>query len=77
MCGGLRWDRHSLYSQTLQELLAAAQRFDAPARTGSAGSLRQRGNRVEPRLAAQYRQQSRRGQRQQADAELNHPGQEG
>jgi ribosome biogenesis GTPase len=74
---GSGWDRHSLYSQTLQELLAAAQRFDAPARTGSAGSLRQRGNRVEPRLAAQYRQPSRRGQRQQADAELNHPGQEG
>jgi len=74
---GSDWDRHSLYSQCLQELLAAAQRSDASSRAASAGSLRQRGNRVEPRLAAQYRQPSRRGQRQQADAELNHPGQEG
>ena len=74
---GSDWDRYGLYSQCLHELLAAAQRSDAPSRAAAAGSLRQRGNRVEPRLAAQYRQQSRRGQRQQANAELNHPSQEG
>lgn len=72
------WDRQELYSQCLQELLGAGQRTAAaPLRPATSGSLRQRGDRLEPRLAGQYRRQSRRQQRQAAQAELSPPDQEG
>ncbi|MEY3963731.1 MAG: ribosome small subunit-dependent GTPase, partial [Cyanobacteriota bacterium] len=69
---GSGWDRQPLYSQCLQELLAEQRRSTGGSRAADAG-LRQRGDRLEPRLEARYRQLSRRGQRQQAAAELNLP----
>jgi ribosome biogenesis GTPase len=69
---GSGWDRQPLYSQCLQELLAE-QRRSAGSNRVEAGGLRQRGDRLEPRLEARYRQLSRRGRRQQAAAELNLP----
>jgi len=72
------WDRQALYDQCLQELRSTAQRQAAAAsRPAAGGSLRQRGDRLEPRLAGQYRRQSRRGQRQAAEAELSPPDPEG
>lgn len=72
---GSGWDRQPWYSQCLQDLLSSQRRSPSPARQvqGQGGSLRQRGDRLEPRLAAQYRQASRRGRRQAAAAELNLP----
>ena len=69
---GAAWDRQPLYSQCLNELLAEQRRSPGSSRP-DAGGLRQRGDRLEPRLEARYRQLSRRGQRQQAAAELNLP----
>jgi ribosome biogenesis GTPase len=64
---GRDWDRHPLYRQCLEEIQARA--AEAVPRSGEAG-LRQRGDRVEPRLQAQWRQTSRRRARQQdADGE--------
>lgn len=65
------WDRQDLYDLCLQELLSEAQR--APAKSAGRGSVKQRGDRHEPLLASQYRRQSRRGQRQAAEAELSPP----
>ncbi|MBM5800862.1 MAG: ribosome small subunit-dependent GTPase A [Cyanobacteria bacterium K_DeepCast_35m_m2_023] len=73
---GSQWDRQSWYSQCLQELLSAKRRLAPSLRQDDGGSLRQRGDRLEPRLAAQYRQPSRRRQRQAAEAELTLPDQE-
>jgi ribosome biogenesis GTPase len=74
---GLRWDRQELYGLCLDDLIEAARRRPQGQRQAEAGSLRQRGDRLEPRLAVQYRQQSRRGRRQQtrqqSAAELNRP----
>lgn len=69
---GSSWDRQPLYSQCLQELLAETRRNSSLSR-GEVASLRQRGDRLEPRLEARYRQVSRRGQRQLAAAELSLP----
>jgi len=72
------WDRQELYSQCLQELQGAAQRSaTATVRPATGGSLRQRGDRIEPRLDGQYRRQSRRRQRQDIEAELSPPDPEG
>jgi ribosome biogenesis GTPase len=62
---GRDWDRHPLYRQCLEEIQARA--CAAVPRQAEAG-LRRRGDRVEPRLQAQWRQTSRRRARQQ-DAE--------
>jgi len=69
---GSGWDRKPLYSQCLQELLAEQRRSGGSSRVET-GGLRQRGDRLEPRLEARYRQLSRRGRRQQTAAELNLP----
>ena len=69
---GAGWDRQSLYSQCLSELLAEQRRSPGSSRA-DVGGLRQRGDRLEPRLEARYRQLSRRGLRQQTAAELNLP----
>jgi len=67
-CGrGNSWDRYPIYSQCLQQIGGDTQRG------ADSGSLRQRGNRLEPRLAAQLRQPSRRRQRQTTRAELITP----
>ena len=66
------WERQTLYNHCLQEVLEAERRSTVQ-RSDGAGSQRQRGDRLEPRLAAQYRQPSRRGQRQQTAARLNRP----
>lgn len=73
---GAHWDRQIWYGQCLQDLLQAQRRLVAPLRQADGGSLRRRGDRLEPRLAAQYRQPSRRRQRQEDEAELNRPDQE-
>ena len=70
---GSNWDRQPLYSQCLQELLAETKRTGSSANRSEVASLRLRGDRLEPRLEARYRQLSRRGQRQQAAAELSLP----
>jgi ribosome biogenesis GTPase len=62
---GRDWDRHPLYRQCLEEIQARA--AEAVPRGAEAG-LRRRGDRIEPRLQAQWRQTSRRRARQQ-DAE--------
>ncbi len=79
------WDRHALYRQCLEEIQARA--AEALPRSGETG-LRRRGDRLEPRLQAQWRQTSRRRLRQQdADSvdlqaegapveELSRPGRE-
>lgn len=68
---GEDWDRHPLYRQCLEEILAR------PAGTlprGGEASLRRRGDRLEPRLQSQWRQASRRRLRQQdADSEELQP----
>ena len=70
---GAQWDRQLLYGQCLDAVLCEQRRRQQSQRQAEAGSLRQRGDRLEPRLAAQYRQPSRRGRRQQTAAELNLP----
>ena len=57
------WDRQSLYSQCLLDVLADAEREE---RRSTGPGVRQRGSRVEPRLDPRLRQTSRRRQRQQA-----------
>jgi ribosome biogenesis GTPase len=69
---GTDWDRQALYSQCLQDLLAQQRRQAGGGRAEAAG-LKQRGDRLEPRLDPRYRQLSRRGRRQQAAAEFNLP----
>ena len=59
---GQDWDRHPLYCQCLEEILGST--IEVAVRSGEAG-LRRRGDRVEPRLQAQWRQTSRRRARQQ------------
>lgn len=60
---GEDWDRYPLYRQCLEEI--QAQTSQQPiSRSGEAG-LRRRGDRLEPRLQAQWRQTSRRRARQQ------------
>jgi ribosome biogenesis GTPase len=77
-CGIARpWDRHALYGECLTEVLAGSEVAGAPSRPGAGGSLRQRGSRLEPRLADRYRRPSRRGQRQVDAAELSPPDPEG
>ncbi|MFZ9228615.1 MAG: ribosome small subunit-dependent GTPase A [Prochlorococcaceae cyanobacterium] len=77
-CGIARpWDRHALYGECLTEVLAGSEVPGAPSRPGAGGSLRQRGSRLEPRLADRYRRPSRRGQRQVDAAELSPPDPEG
>ncbi|MEB3234875.1 MAG: ribosome small subunit-dependent GTPase A [Cyanobacteriota bacterium] len=71
------WDRRPLYDQCLQELFSAREGVAAAQRPADRGSVRQRGDRLEPRLEGQYRRRSRRGQRQQTLAELNPPDPEG
>jgi len=68
---GTAWDRQSLYGQCLEAVLGEQRRRQQSQRQAEAGSLRQRGDRLEPRLAAQYRQASRRGRRQQTAVEIN------
>lgn len=59
---GQEWDRHPLYRHCLEEIQARP--AEAQPRSGEAG-LRRRGDRLEPRLQAQWRQASRRRLRQQ------------
>lgn len=59
---GQDWDRYPLYRQCLEEI--QAQSAEVVPRGGEAG-LRRRGDRLEPRLQAQWRQPSRRRTRQQ------------
>jgi ribosome biogenesis GTPase len=62
-CGaGQDWDRHPLYRQCLEEIQIRV--AEAVPRVEEAG-LRRRGDRLEPRLQAQWRQTSRRRSRQQ------------
>jgi ribosome biogenesis GTPase / thiamine phosphate phosphatase len=77
---GSGWDRDALYGHCLQELLEEQARAGSTTRSGGRAAragegLRQRGDRLEPRLAAQWRRPSRRRQRQQAAAarELSPP----
>lgn len=58
---GQDWDRHSLYRQCLDEIQSRA--AEMVSRSVEPG-LRQRGNRLEPRLQSQWRQASRRRTRQ-------------
>ena len=62
---GQDWDRHPLYRQCLEEIQA---RSPVVASRSDETGLRQRGDRLEPRLQAQWRQASRRRSRQQAAA---------
>jgi ribosome biogenesis GTPase / thiamine phosphate phosphatase len=57
---GSDWERHPLYRQCLQEVLSQA----ALAAVPETGGLRRRGDRIEPRLQARWRQTSRRRARQ-------------
>jgi len=59
---GEDWDRHPLYRQCLEEIQA---RGSEPAPRSVEAGLRRRGDRLEPRLQAQWRQTSRRRARQQ------------
>jgi ribosome biogenesis GTPase len=59
---GQDWDRHPLYRQCLEEIQARV--AEAVPRSAE-GGLRRRGDRLEPRLQAQWRQASRRRARQQ------------
>ena len=68
---GAAWDRQMLFGQCLEAVLSEQRRRQQTQRQAEAGSLRRRGDRLEPRLAAQYRQASRRGRRQQTAAEFN------
>ncbi|MFY8148865.1 MAG: ribosome small subunit-dependent GTPase A [Prochlorococcaceae cyanobacterium] len=63
---GSDWDRYGIYGQCLEEVeeQAEKQRSEAVAR-GEGGSLRQRGDRQELRLAEPLRRSSRRRRRQQ------------
>ena len=88
---GHDWERHPWYSLCLQEVReqlerrqrqpqqrgdqAGAGQLNGGAQRGAGPGLRQRGHRLEPRLAPQLRQASRRRQRQQlrADEDLD-PG---
>lgn len=76
---GCDWDRHGLYGQCLAELVVEDQRAGrSHGRTAEPG-LRRRGQGLEPRLAPELRQPSRRRQRQQvldgeSDGELSPPG---
>ena len=65
---GEDWDRHPLYRQCLEEIQSSA--ADVVQRGGEAG-LRRRGDRLEPRLQAQWRQISRRRARQQDVASVD------
>jgi ribosome biogenesis GTPase len=58
---GQDWDRHPLYRQCLEEIQSRA--AEVVSRSVEPG-LRQRGDRLEPRLQSQWRQASRRRTRQ-------------
>lgn len=62
---GSDWERHPWYSDCLASIQAGADRLERQRPNGP--SLRQRGNRLEPRLESQWRQPSRRRQRQHPD----------
>jgi len=62
---GRDWDRFPLYSQCLADALAEAERQDRSGGRTDQPGLRQRGNRLEPRLDPSLRQGSRRRQRQE------------
>ncbi len=74
------WERHALYLQCLADLvLDAERRARASSRAGDPG-LRRRGQGMEPRLAPQLRQPSRRRQRQEVldgDMVEDNPGDPG
>ncbi|QVL52985.1 MAG: ribosome small subunit-dependent GTPase A [Cyanobium sp. M30B3] len=60
---GSDWERHPWYSLCLQDLCAQQDRVQRQQR-GAEPGIRQRGDRLEPRLSRQLRQPSRRRQRQ-------------
>jgi ribosome biogenesis GTPase len=62
---GSDWDRYPLYSQCLADGLAEAERQERAGSRSELPGLRQRGNRLEPRLDPALRQGSRRRQRQE------------
>ena len=62
---GSDWDRYPLYSQCLADGLAEAERQERSGGRSELPGLRQRGNRLEPRLDPSLRQGSRRRQRQE------------
>ncbi|MFQ6539452.1 ribosome small subunit-dependent GTPase A, partial [Aphanothece stagnina] len=71
---GLEWDRWPLYRQCLAVLQADAERRGTrPASSAEGPGLRRRGGGLEPRLAPQLRQVSRRRQRQQVASESELP----
>lgn len=68
---GSDWERHPWYGLCLHDLQEQQHRFQrqGPQRGGDHQRLRQRGDRLEPRLSPQLRQPSRRRQRQGLDTE--------
>ena len=63
---GSDWERHSWYSACLASIREQAERLERQGGRSRQPDLRQRGDRLEPRLDPQLRQASRRRQRQQA-----------
>ncbi|MFO7629867.1 MAG: ribosome small subunit-dependent GTPase A [Prochlorococcaceae cyanobacterium] len=77
------WDRFPLYLNCLEECLEQKERLSSGAELDQEPGLRQRGDRLEPRLKASLRQPSRRSQRQQlandndgGSGAISRPGQE-
>jgi ribosome biogenesis GTPase len=63
---GSGWERYPWYSLCLQDLCQQQERLQRQGQQrGNDQGMRQRGDRLEPRLAPQHRQLSRRRQRQQ------------
>ncbi|MCP9806307.1 ribosome small subunit-dependent GTPase A [Cyanobium sp. T1B-Tous] len=62
---GADWERHGLYLQCLADVVLDAERRARASSRAEGPGLRRRGQGLEPRLAPQLRQPSRRRQRQQ------------
>ena len=71
---GSNWDRHEIYAHCLAELESQLANRPAPPQRGRQGSLRQRGDRIEPVLDPRWRRPSRRRQRQDLGPQLQDPG---
>ena len=74
-CGaGSGWDRQEIYAHCLAELERQPADRPAPQQRVRQGSLRQRGDRIEPVLDPRWRRPSRRRQRQDLGPQLPGPG---
>lgn len=62
---GSDWERHGWYAECVASIRELAERLDRPGHPADHAGLKQRGNRLEPRLDPQWRRLSRRLQRQQ------------